>query len=147
MFGHIKNEKRIIMIDCIADFISKDEEIKELQRQLANMKSHREREIKAAVDSCREAWKNKLKLSAKRNAQLNNSVESARASRDLAKSKYSNLMRSHELLINNKDRITKVVAKMKLDGLLVAQNKTLANRCFVDICHFNNTMAKLRATQ
>ena len=41
------------MIDTIADFICKNDEIKELKRQLANMKSHREREIKTAVDECR----------------------------------------------------------------------------------------------
>ncbi len=43
--------------DTIADFISKDEEIKRLKTQLANMKANREREIKKAVTTCRDVSK------------------------------------------------------------------------------------------
>ena len=132
-------------MDTIADYISKEDEIKELKRQLANIKANREREIKAAQTSVRKVWQDKLSVSADKNAKLRTQVSNAKVSRDLAQTKFYNLKKSHDLLVNNKIRIARIVAKMKMDGLTFAQNNILADRCFVSTEHFNNTMSFVRS--
>lgn len=200
------------MIDSIADYISKDDEIVNLKKTIDNIKALHKRELNRikrvdnaiigkAVDKCKAYYLKKIKSASVVNNRLKRKVERLARNHILMQSKankYKNtslrrkakidtIIKANEALkikiglISNddnkaiKERIKNLVisknklrsslataknsariwrekkettvkafALLKMEGFTSLPNQFLADRCFVDVRHFNNTISRLR---